>query len=69
MALTPFTPRCYQPQAAHGQCPAGHGIHLDVDHYDTPRWVHCLIVDLVQCPHDLEDVTGAAQPGNRRATR
>ena len=40
---------------------------MDVDHYDTPRWVHCLIADLVLCRHDLEDVTGAATPGKHRA--
>lgn len=64
----PATLRCYHPHLSHGDCPAGHRIHLDVDHYDQPMWVHCLIADLVQCPHDLEDVTGAALPGKHRVT-
>lgn len=49
---------CYQPNLSHGECPAGHGIHLDVDHYDTPRWVHCTVADLMTCPAEMSDLAG-----------
>lgn len=65
----PIQPRCYHPQLSHAACPSGHPVHLDVDHYDEPTWVHCLIRDVVTCPHDYEDITGAALPGKHRATR
>ncbi len=64
--MTPAIARCYHPKYAHSVCAAGHPVHLDPDHYDQPRWVHCTIADLVACPHDLEDVTGAAAPGRHR---
>lgn len=64
--MTPAISRCYHPGYAHATCQGGHPVHLDPDHYDTPRWVHCLIVDLVECPYDMEDVTGAAAPGQHR---
>ena len=62
--------RCYHPSYAHGTCPAGHPVHLDVDHYETPMWVHCTILDVVQCPADLEDVSGASAgyAGKHRAS-
>ena len=69
MPLTPFEPKCYQPAAQHAQCQAGHAVHLDVGNYDQPMWVHCLLVDLVECPHDSEPVLDVAgYTGKHRAS-